>query len=144
MPNSPNGWVFPFLSKRLFQKQILYRDFQAGSLLGKALKTNIYRKVKGTGFRWKENLNCDAVSRKISAGFTGSSEALIILQSYSKSGQNSQDLVLLYWSVGGYRLPWEGDMILGGMALLAEAVWVELIPEGIWLTSLLAARKEAL
>lgn len=55
-PNSPNGWVFPFLSKRLFQKQILYRDFQAGSLFGRALKTNMYRKVKGTGFGWKENL----------------------------------------------------------------------------------------
>ena len=78
----------------LFQKQILCRDFHAGSLLGRVLKTNIYRKVKSTGFGWKENLNCDAVSQKISTGFTGSSEALIILSNYSKSGQNSQDLIL--------------------------------------------------
>lgn len=57
----------------------------------------MYRKVKGTGFGWKENLNCDAVSQKISTGFTGSSEALIILQSYSKVRANSfQDLIFLY------------------------------------------------
>ena len=67
-------------------------------------------------------LNCDALSEKISAGLTGSTEALITLQSYSKSWKNSQDAIPLCRPVGGYRLPREGDVILGDVALLAEAI----------------------
>lgn len=66
-------------------------------------------------------LNCDALSEEISAGLTGSTEALITLQNYSKLWQNNQNAIPLCRPVGGYRLPREGDVILGEEALLAEA-----------------------
>lgn len=119
----------------------LYKDLQAGSLLGSTLKINACGRVKDTGLKRRTACTVMLSQKKISAGLTGSPEALLTIRSH-KLQQKSQDFVSLCWLVTGYRLPREGEVILGEVTLLVGAIWIELTTEGFQLTSLPEAGEE--
>lgn len=134
---------YSFWVKGYSRSRFEYRDFQAGSLLGRALKTNMYRKVKGTGFGWKENLNCDAVSQKISTGFH---RKLWSFNNPSELLCQGKIARILYFYTDQLRI-----QAALGKGIWSWATWLfswgnlsELIPEGFQFTCSLAARKEAL